>query len=128
MIHTYNLNVANCLPQYLEKVVSMFVNAGNVVFNNKKELKLLIERLEKQLEKDKPQKSKFYIEVRELNKCCGVICLRNERDVVLGNDSVRLMYDILNGAYDYDEETRSFFRVNFDNVRIKDVFQEGGRL
>lgn len=44
------------------------------------------------------------------------------------SDAIRFMFEPLNGAYDYDEETRSFFRVNFDNVRIKDVFQEGGRL
>lgn len=58
----------------------------------------------------------------------GRVYVRKTNNALFTSDSIRFQFGPLNGAYDYNDETRSFFRINFDNVRIKDVFQEGGRL
>lgn len=127
MIFTTGYYESTNLPKYLEKVVEMMRKAKNVVFNNKEELKLFADRARKQLDKDKPANSEAYVEFYYANDGGGCVYVRKKHNAAC-SDAIRFMFEPLNGAYDYDEETRSFFRVNFDNVRIKDVFQEGGRL
>ncbi len=129
MIHTFNYYEAPNLPKYLAKVVEMMRKADGVVFNNKKELLQFADRVKKQLDKDKPANSEAYVEYFfEESSNVGCAYVRKKKGSPTSIDVIRFQFGLLNGAYDYDEETRSFFRVNFDNVRIKDIFQEGGKL